>query len=107
MSIWKADDGTEIYFESFSGNDKNKPTLLLLPGLLGAVRSQWRNFIQPLNNDFRLLLVDLRGHGKSTNEASNLRPERMVQDIFGLLDELKIDQVHVMGYSLGGGIWPC
>ncbi|MEM7334059.1 MAG: alpha/beta hydrolase [Chloroflexota bacterium] len=102
MSTWKADDGSEIYFESFGGKDKNKPTLLLLPGLLGAIRTQWRNFIQPLNSEFRILLVDLRGHGKSTNEGSNLRPEKMVEDIFGLLDDLKIDQLHVMGYSLGG-----
>ncbi len=102
MSTWKADDGSEIYFESFGSKDKSKPALILLPGLLGAIRTQWRNFVQPLNNEFRILLIDLRGHGKSTNEAENLRPEKMVEDIFGLLDDLKINQFHLMGYSLGG-----
>ena len=102
MSTWKAEDGTEIYFESFGGRDAGKPVLLMLPGLLGAIRIQWRNFVQPLNSEFRIIMVDFRGHGKSGNEAENLRPEQMVQDIFGLLDDLQIEQVHILGYSLGG-----
>jgi pimeloyl-ACP methyl ester carboxylesterase len=101
MANWTADDGTVINYEVF-GAGSSRETLLLLPGLLGAIASQWRAFIKPLSADFRLVLMDLRGHGRSENRAPNLQPERMMQDIAGLLDSLNIDRVHVSGYSLGG-----
>jgi pimeloyl-ACP methyl ester carboxylesterase len=70
--------------------------------LLGAIRSQWRNFIKPLAADFRVVLMDLRGHGRSQNESDHLTAEMMLQDVVGFLDHLQADTVHVAGYSLGG-----
>lgn len=102
MSICQVEDGTDIYFESFGGSAPNKPYMIMLPGLLGAVRSQWRNFVQPLTPEFRIVMIDLRGHGRSKNAANELRAETMMQDIFGVMDHLKIDQAHIIGYSLGG-----
>lgn len=101
MAIWTADDGTTINFEVY-GEGLRKETLLLLPGILGSVSSQWREFIRPLMADFRLVLMDPRGHGRSDNQATDLHPERMVQDIEGLLDFLQAQPVHIAGYSLGG-----
>lgn len=101
MATWTADDGTEINFE-LHGSETNPDVLLLLPGLLGSLSKQWRPFIQPLSIDFRLLVMDLRGHGRSTNPASSLDPNSMVGDIAGLLDHLQIPAVNVAGYDLGG-----
>lgn len=100
MSEWKAEDGTIIQYELFG--DRNKPALLLLPGLLGSMSQQWRPFIKPLSNDYHIILMDLRGHGRSTNTAKNLNPETMMFDISGLLDSLQLATVHIAGYSLGG-----
>ncbi len=102
MSNWTADDGTKINFEIYGGQDKEKPVLLLLPGLLGTIQNQWRKFIDPLSNDFRIVVMDLRGHGRSTNQSDTLQPEHMMQDIIGLLDFLEMPVVHISGYSLGG-----
>jgi hypothetical protein len=44
MTTWTAPDGSEINFEQYGGSDAHKPHLLLLPGLLGAISSQWRAF---------------------------------------------------------------
>lgn len=101
MAIFKTDDGTLINFEVY-GDTPGRETLLLLPGLLGSISSQWQPFIRPLSADFRVVLADLRGHGRSENAESTLRPERMVADLVGLLDYLKIDFAHIAGYSLGG-----
>ncbi len=102
MTTWTAPDGSEINFEQYGGSDTSKPNLLLLPGLLGAISSQWRPFLKPLSEKYRLLLVDLRGHGRSQNNAPTLDINQMLGDISGLLDQLNIERLHIAGYSLGG-----
>lgn len=102
MTTWTASDGSEINFEQYGSNDASKPNLLLLPGLLGAISSQWRPFLKPLSESYRLLLVDLRGHGRSQNNAPTLNINQMLEDLAGLLDRLNIERLHIAGYSLGG-----
>ena len=101
MSTWKADDGTKINYEVY-GTDSSKEVLLLLPGLLGSINKQWSPFVRPLSTTFRLILIDLRGHGRSQNNAPNLQPDRILQDIIGLLQYLNAPAVHVAGYDFGG-----
>ncbi len=101
MANWVAADDSAIYYEVY-GDSTGKATLLLLPGLLGAMSSQWQAFLQPLATDYRIIYPDLRGHGQSENKQATLLPERMLQDIIGLLDYLAVGELHVAGYSLGG-----
>lgn len=103
MSTWTADDGTVLHYGLY-GTDPQKEALLLLPGLLGSMGVQWHNFVRLLAPDFRLILLDWRGHGRSGNNAPNLLPERLVADVVGLLDALGITAVHIAGYNLGGYI---
>lgn len=102
MTTWTAPDGSDINFEQYGNSGGSKPYLLLLPGLLGAISSQWRPFLKPLAEQYRLLLVDLRGHGRSQNNAPTLNVTQMAEDISGLLDHLNIERLHIAGYSLGG-----
>ena len=101
MAYWQAEDGTLIYFE-IHGREGDKGTLLLLPGLLGSVSRQWRRFVAPLAADYRLVLVDWRGHGRSENKQMDLLPEQIIQDIVGLLDSVEANSVHVAGNDMGG-----
>ncbi len=100
MAEWKADDGSLIHYELHGSS--GKPTLLLLPGLLGAISVQWRVLVKPLAADYQVVLMDLRGHGRSTNTTNELNPEKMMFDVSGLLDALNVPVVHIAGYSLGG-----
>lgn len=101
MTYWKNDDNIKIYFELYDQHRASQ-TLLLLPGLLGTVSSQWQIFVEHLASRYRLLLVDLRGHGHSEMVESALLPDRIVQDIIGLLNHLGIESAHVSGYDMGG-----
>lgn len=101
MATWTADDGSTINYELY-GDAPDRETLLLLPGLLGAISSQWQQFVKPLAARYRVLLIDLRGHGRSENAAPELHPQRLSQDVVGLLDHLQVDPVHVAGYDFGG-----
>jgi len=101
MSKWMANDGTLINYE-VHGNRPGKETLLMLHGLLGSSSSQWREFVDPLAFKFRVILVDLRGHGQSDNMDTTLNPERVLSDVEGLIDYLEVDWLHVAGYDFGG-----
>ena len=100
MANWAAEDGSLIHYEEHGKREGD--TLLLLPGLLGSISSQWRIFLDALSVEYRVILADLRGHGRSENRARELEAERMVRDIADLLDHLDVASVHVAGYSLGG-----
>ena len=102
MSEWTAEDGSVIYYEIYGGRDSEKPILLLLPGMLGAISNQWRQFIKPLSEQYRVVLMDLRGHGRSQNSAKLLSIDLLLQDVVGLLDFLQVEMLHLAGYSLGG-----
>lgn len=101
MSTWKADDGSLINYEIY-GSRFEKESVLLLHGLLGSLSSQWRGFIDPLASKYRVIMVDLRGHGRSENAETTLNPERVRSDIEGLLDHLEVEWLHVAGYDFGG-----
>lgn len=101
MAFWKADDDTLINYE-VSSTDTKRETLLLLPSMLGSITTEWHNFERQLAAEYRVIHMDLRGHGRSENNAPDLKPDRMSRDISGLLDHLEVQSVHIAGYSLGG-----
>ena len=100
MQRWTADDDTVINFETYGAQDRQ--SLLLLPGLLGSISSNWTAFVEHLAADYNVILMDLRGHGRSENKDQGLRLNRLLADVSGLLDYLEVATVHVAGYSLGG-----
>ena len=81
------------------------PPLLLLhgggPGASGA--SNYVRNIEALSADFRVIVPDLPGYGRSTKGVSRSDPfGDHAGAMFGLMDALKIDRAHLVGNSLGG-----
>src|SRR5262249_10805575 len=62
------------------------------------------SFVASLHQDYRLILIDARGHGESDkpHQAAAYDFQHMVADIIAVLDSLKIDKTHYLGYSMGG-----
>lgn len=87
----------ELYYEEIGAGEP----LLLLHGF-GGCRQTWYPFVDALAAHFRLLLVDLRGHGYSTNPDKLFTHRAAAQDVFALLDYLQIDSCAAMGISSGG-----
>jgi len=71
----------------------------------GGSAEMWTPLIKELSPNYRLIAMDCRGHGKSDkpHDASQYGIE-MVNDIVRLLDHLKINKAHIIGYSMGGMI---
>jgi pimeloyl-ACP methyl ester carboxylesterase len=79
--------------------------LLLIHGFSVNTEFQWGGNLNRLAENYRVVALDARGHGKSDKPHG---PEHygalMADDCIRLLDHLDIDRAHVMGYSMGGAI---
>ncbi|HVU97896.1 MAG TPA: alpha/beta fold hydrolase [Puia sp.] len=67
-------------------------------------RSMWAGQVAHLQNDFRLILPDLRGYGGSGVTTPRVLLDEMALDIIHLLDELNITNATFIGLSMGGQI---
>jgi pimeloyl-ACP methyl ester carboxylesterase len=80
------------------------PTVVFLHGLVVDNSSSWYYTVaNPVAQHAEVVLYDLRGHGLSDKPATGYTVAEQVEDLFGILDALGIDQpVHLVGNSFGG-----
>ncbi|POY35870.1 alpha/beta hydrolase [Solitalea longa] len=87
----------EMYYEEYGVGTP----LLLLHGF-GGCSQNWHPFTAELSKHYRLIVVDLRGHGHSTNPENKFTHREAANDVFLLLEKLGIDHFSAMGMSTGG-----
>ncbi|CAN5877182.1 alpha/beta hydrolase [soil metagenome] len=76
------------------------PAALLLHG--GALTARtWDYVALGLRAEFRLLALDLRGHGDS-HWATDYPPKDFARDVLAVVDQLGVAPCHLAGMSLGG-----
>jgi len=75
--------------------------LILIHGYL-ETGDVWKNFASDLSERFRVISVDLPGHGNSDIYGEIHSMEFMSDMICGLTDTLGIEKVFLVGHSLGG-----
>jgi 3-oxoadipate enol-lactonase len=80
------------------------PTLLLLHGLAVTGYLNWFPAFAPLARSFRVLTMDLRGHGRGIPLTSRFRLADCADDAIAVADLLGIEALIPVGYSLGGPI---
>jgi len=65
----------------------------------------WRQVAPPLEGQFRTVVPDLVGYGNSDRRDTFDRSIRaQEQALAGLVDRLGLDQFHVVGHDIGGGV---
>lgn len=94
----KLNDSTVSYLDS--GNGK---VVVLLHGFCGSSR-YWEKVIPVLSENYRIIALDLPGHGESSILEGNYTIEDIADHIKHFLDEMKVEQVSMFGHSLGGYI---
>lgn len=97
-------DGSRVYFEDDGGQG---PPVVVLGGFLDPIElvreAPIARALRGLD-EFRLVFVDHRGHGRSDapHEPQAYAMPLRVADVVAVLDELRIDRAHVVGISWGG-----
>lgn len=90
-------DDLELYYEDYGTGEP----LVLLHGF-GGCGQNWRAFAAPLAERYRLIVMDLRGHGHSSNPATTFTHCQAADDVLRVLDGLGIEHFSAMGMSTGG-----
>ncbi len=90
-------NGMEMYY-GVSGQGE---PLILLHGFNASGRV-WAKFVPELSKHFRVIVPDLRGHGRSTNPSNQFTHRQSARDVFALADHLRIEKFRAMGISTGG-----
>lgn len=95
VSIGDAD----IYYEE----QGRGPTLMLVPGL-GGQGAFWGPQVGDFARDFRVIVHDHRGAGRSTHSRIQYSVDQMAADTIALMDRLGIEHAHYVGHSTGGAM---
>ena len=89
--------GIKLYVETYGSG---KP-LLLIHGNGGSI-SAFRDNIPYFEKKYKVIAVDSRAQGKSTDPGDSLSFEMMADDFAALLKKMGIDSAYVIGWSDGG-----
>jgi pimeloyl-ACP methyl ester carboxylesterase len=90
-------NGVEIYYEVYGSGEP----LFLLHGYTQS-STYWHKFVPSFKDKFKVYLVDLKGHGRSSPFTSEFSMQAAADDFLALLDYLELDELKAIGLSYGG-----
>lgn len=94
--------GYLYYDETVSANPGPKETVVLLHGH-SLDRRMWDEQLPALTDRYHVVRIDLRGYGLSSDQEEE-QPFLHAEDVITVLDSLQLNQVHVVGLSMGAFI---
>lgn len=95
------EDGTTLAYETFGQGD----TAVVMLHCWGCNRQFWRHQVAPLvKAGYRVVTLDLPGHGEAGSERDEWRVGDYAQDVRGLVDDLGLEHVILVGHSMGGPV---
>jgi pimeloyl-ACP methyl ester carboxylesterase len=89
-------NGIKIWYATFGSGT---PVILLHGGLANS--NYWGELVPALAPRYRTIVMDSRGHGRSSRDAQPYGYDLMASDVLALMDFLKIDKAAIVGWSDG------
>jgi pimeloyl-ACP methyl ester carboxylesterase len=90
-------NGIDIYYEVYG---EGPPLLLLHGGLANGTYFAYQ--IPVLAQTHQVIVMDSRGHGRSSFDETQITYEVMANDVLALMDHLNIESADLVGWSDGG-----
>ncbi|MHA2212587.1 MAG: alpha/beta fold hydrolase [Candidatus Thorarchaeota archaeon] len=101
MSIVSSIDGVEIVYEVFGEGDI---TLVFVGGWgVPTAKKVWKHQLS-FSSKYRLVLLDLAGHGQSGKNREDYMMELFAQDVRAVVESLDLRNVILIGHSMGGPV---
>lgn len=89
-------NGIKIWYAEFG---RGAPVILLHGGLANS--NYWGKLVPTLAPHYRVIVMDSRGHGRSSRDDKPYGYDLMASDVVALMDYLKIDKAALIGWSDG------
>lgn len=89
-------NGVQIWYATYG---HGLPVILLHGGLGNS--NYWGNQVSILAQNHRVIVMDSRGHGRSTRNEQTYSYDLMASDVLGLMDFLNIKKTAIIGWSDG------
>lgn len=89
-------NGIKIWYAEFG---RGAPVILLHGGLANS--NYWGKLVPALASRYRVIVMDSRGHGRSSRDDKPYGYDLMASDVIALMDYLKIDKAALIGWSDG------
>jgi 3-oxoadipate enol-lactonase len=80
---------------------RSEGPVVVLSNSLGSTHRMWDAQLAALEDRFRVVRYDTRGHGASPVPLGPYEIDDLADDLVALLDRLAVEQAHVVGLSLG------
>jgi pimeloyl-ACP methyl ester carboxylesterase len=94
-------NGLTMYYEVHG--ETGEP-LVLLHGAYMTIPNNWDALIPTLSETHQVIVLELQGHGRTSDRDTPITYEAMADDVAALLDHLDVEQAALFGYSMGGGV---
>lgn len=88
----------KLYSKSYGAGDP----VLILHGLFG-MGDNWRTIARRMEEQYQVILVDLRNHGRSPHDPQ-MNFSMMTADLHELVVDLDLEDVVLIGHSMGGKV---
>ena len=89
-------NGAAIWYAMYGSG---LPVVLLHGGLANS--NYWGNQVPTLAQNYQVIVIDSRGHGRSTRSAAPYGYELMASDVLGVMDKLNLQKAAIVGWSDG------
>lgn len=96
----KSKDGVDI---TYSVKGESDIALVFVHGW-SCDKSYWKNQVNELTKDFKVVTVDLAGHGSSGIGRENYSINLFGEDVASVINFLELDKVILIGHSMGGAV---
>jgi pimeloyl-ACP methyl ester carboxylesterase len=93
-------NGVKIYYEVHG--DRDGVPLVLLHGAFMTIDINWASLLPALTPSRKVIAIELRGHGHSTDAKDPFSCPTMAADVAAVLRHLQVTRADVLGYSMGG-----
>ena len=97
--IFENDSGVRCFWQERGAG----PPLLMIHGL-GSSGADWAFQVAPLMEEFRVILPDLPGSGRSGKPAGPYSISGFAAGLWQLLDSIEVGRIDLVGFSLGGAV---
>ncbi|HEX2138679.1 MAG TPA: alpha/beta hydrolase [Woeseiaceae bacterium] len=97
---WTTDDGNTVPYTVTGEGDA---TVVLVHCWM-CDRTFWSEQVPALSEHYRTIALDLPGHGEATANRENWTVSAFGEDVAGLIEDLGLDNVVLVGHSMGGPV---